>query len=264
MKRITICLCGLLLVAGAPFRAAAITDPDFDLGGTGWTVYTSGSGSVSFANGKATLTAFVFADAGIEQEETRFTTFGPDFQLDVDVLTNGNVLTGWGDAFGGAGVTTIYPSGATGVRSLRTDDRTYNWVFAEKTGSIGGIIDIDYMHVTEITAPPTYAGSAGAVSAVRTSPTSADLTWSAATDNVTPDPQIHYDVYWSTAAGNVIAGGVKATFDGVSSGAVTGLPANQQVFFTVRARDRVDNRESNIVQVSIEGFLTARSWELYE
>jgi hypothetical protein len=264
MKRMSICLCGLVLVGAIPYRAVAITDPDFDLGGSGWTVYTSGSGSVSFSGGVATLTAFVFADAGIEQEETRFTTFGQEFQLDINVLTNGNVLTGWGDAFAGAGVTTIYPSGATGVRSLRTDDPAYNWVFAEKTGSIGGIIDIDYMHVTEITAPPTYAGAAGVVSAVRTSPTSADLTWNAATDNVTPDAQIHYDVYWSTSSGNVIAGGVKTTFDGVSSGAVTGLPANQQVYFTVRARDRVNNREANTVQVGIEGFLAAAGWELYE
>ncbi len=264
MKRMTICLCGLALAATVPFRASAITDPDFDLGGLGWSVYTVGSGSVSFASGKATLTAFVFAEAGIEQEETQFTTLGQEYQLDVNVLTNGNVLTGWGDAFGGAGVTTIYPSGATGIRSLRTDDHTYNWVFAEKTGAVGGIIDIDYMHVTEITAPPTYPGAAGAASALRTSPASADLTWNAATDNVTPPPQIHYDVYWSTASGNVIADGVKATLDGVSSGAVTGLPPNQQVFFTVRARDRVDNRETNTVQVSIDGFLVAGGWELYE
>lgn len=249
-------LCGLSLPVGA------LVNSDFSAFGTGWTVVTSGSGSVNFDGSVATLTAFTTSGAGVEQAETLFTTPGQEFEMSVDVLNNGNIEAGWRNASSVVFASTIYASGATGTRTVRCDDPAFNVVFVEKTGAVGGIINIDNVAATEITAPPTYPGAAGIASATRTGPTEASLTWNAAVDNVTPAGQIGYNVYWSTTPANVIAEGVKASFIGVTSGTVSGIPSGQ-VFFTVRAVDRVGNEETNTGQISLDAVTSTDGWSLY-
>lgn len=252
-----------LLILGLATWGFAISDPEFDQYGAGWTIYTSGSGSVNFDGTVAQLTAFLYYDAGLEQVESAFSTSGQEYRLDIQVNNNGNILAGWRNSSDADGPTTMYANGATGARSILCDDPAYNKVFAEKAGSIGGVINIEYMRTTNVTAPPTYITAPGILTATRASATSANLTWNAATDNVTAASGIVYRIYWSTASGTVISSGVKTTFTGATSGTVTGLPSNQQVFFSVRAADRVGNAESNTVQANIAAASGVSDWPLY-
>ena len=260
MKRTAIMTTIISALAAGSF---GLTDPNFDLLGAGWTTYTAGSGAVTFPGTVAELTAFVFASAGIEQVESAFTTSGQEYQLAVQVNTNGNVLAGWRNSSDVDGPTTVYASGATGTRTILCDDPSYNKVFAEKTGSVGGIIDIESMITSNVTAPPSYGSAPGLISAVRASATSANLTWHGATDNITPVSEIVYRVYWSTGSASVISEGQKTSFTNTTTGLVTGLPSGQQVYFTVRAADRVGNTETNTVQQSIPASAGIDSWELY-
>lgn len=73
-----------------------------------------------------------------------------------------------------------------------------------------------------------------------------DLTWSAASDDVTTDPSnIAYDIYWA-AGGPPSFGSPNATVIGSTSTSVTGLNASTSYNFSVRARDLAGNRTQNI------------------
>ncbi|NUP90577.1 MAG: hypothetical protein HUU25_12295 [Candidatus Sumerlaeia bacterium] len=247
-------------VAAVTPPAAALTNSDFSNFGAGWTQVTGGSGSVSFDGLKCTLNAFFAALAGIEQAETAFTTPGQEFEMSVTVLSVGNVIAGWRNAADVVAASTIYANGATGTRTVRTDDPTSNIVFVEKTGAVGGIIDIDDVTATEITAPPAFAGLA---TALRTDPGEADLTWAAATDNVSPANQIEYNVYWSTTLANVFTDGVRDTFTGgATGGTITGIPGTT-VHVAVRAADRVGNEDTNTAIITLGALSSVDSWESY-
>ena len=243
--------------------AEAISDPEFTNFGAGWTTYSGGSGSVNFDGNNAVLNAFLTSLAGIEQEEPAFASLGQEYELEINVANIGNIYAGWRDASLNdlTTATTTYGN-SPGVRTIRNDTTSHNLVFAETVG-IGGIINIDYMRVTLITAPPSYGGPAGIISATRATATSANLTWNQASDNVTAAPDMQYKVFWSTSSANVISEGVKTTFAGLTAGQVSGLPSNQQVFFTVRASDKVGNIEGNTAQASIPAGAGVADWSIY-
>lgn len=253
-----------------------LSDPGFDLGGAGWTIETAGSGSVQFglsnidfSSDVARLTAFTTSGAGIAQQIPGFTTTGQEFQLVITPLSgsSGNLRAGF-RTIGGAvspSLITHYLGGQTNARTIKSDDPTHPVIYIEKEGAVGGINEVDSMAVTQITAAPTYGGPAGLLTAVRASATSANLTWNLATDNITPSGQIVYNVYYSAAPGTILQGGIRTTFTGVTAGTVTGLPNGVDMYFIVRAADRVGNEEGNTSSILMGPEpLAAPDWQIFE
>ncbi|MBX7245782.1 MAG: fibronectin type III domain-containing protein [Candidatus Sumerlaeaceae bacterium] len=239
----------------------ALTNGDFNSGGAGWTTYTAGSGSVSFSGTTADINAIAASLAGLEQAESGFTTTGQEYELTTVINNIGNIETGWRNVSDVTFASSTYAGGQTGTRTVKCDNPTYNIVFAEKVGVVGGIgIQVESMQTAVITAPPT-AGTA--LTATRAGNTSANVTWTTGTDNISAQSEIVYRVFWDTNSANVISSGVRQSFTGQTAGLVTGLPASAQVFFSVRAEDRVGNRETNITQVSIPSNASVADWVYY-
>ena len=101
--------------------------------------------------------------------------------------------------------------------------------------------------------PPKFAGLASATTCVpgpiagRT--TSYTLRWEPATDNVTRSKKIVYNVYQASAPGGEdFSGPTYTTAAGVTSFVTPQLPADQAVYFVVRARDKAGNTDSNTVE----------------
>ena len=101
--------------------------------------------------------------------------------------------------------------------------------------------------------PPKFAGLASATTCVsgpttgRT--TSYTLRWEPATDNVTRSKKIVYDVYQASAPGGEdFSAPTYTTAAGVTSFVTPPLPADQAVYFIVRARDKAGNSDSNTVE----------------
>jgi chitodextrinase len=96
------------------------------------------------------------------------------------------------------------------------------------------------------TTAPTFAGVA---TAVAKSATEVEVTWTAATDNVSTSAAILYNVYMATATGaQSFAAPKVATLAGATSATVTGLTQGTQYFFVVRAKDEAGNEETNKVE----------------
>ncbi len=102
--------------------------------------------------------------------------------------------------------------------------------------------------------PPRFAGIAhatfcapGPIGHDRTSPYF--LRWEPAYDAVTPAGAIVYDVYESTTSGGEsYASPTYTTRPGATSFQTPPLPTDTGRFFVVRARDRVGNRDANVVE----------------
>jgi hypothetical protein len=76
------------------------------------------------------------------------------------------------------------------------------------------------------------------------------LSWQAASDNVTPSSQIVYDIYLaSTPGGEDFAKPTWTTPAGATSYATPGLPSHGSFYFVVRARDGAGNRDANGVEL---------------
>jgi hypothetical protein len=102
--------------------------------------------------------------------------------------------------------------------------------------------------------PPKFAGLASATTCLP-GPigggrmTSYTLRWEAATDNVTRSKKIVYDVYQASASGDEdFSVPTYTTAAGVTSFVTPQLPADQVVYFVVRARDKAGNSDSNTVE----------------
>jgi hypothetical protein len=101
------------------------------------------------------------------------------------------------------------------------------------------------------TTPPSFAGLESAVActpgAQRPGETTPfNLSWQAATDDVTPSSQIVYDIYTAISAGGEnFASPTWTTPPGVTSYRTAGLPSHGAIFFVVRARDAAGNEDRN-------------------
>jgi hypothetical protein len=77
-----------------------------------------------------------------------------------------------------------------------------------------------------------------------------NLSWQAASDDVTPSSQIVYDVYLaSTPGGEDFSKATWRTPAGVTSYTTPGLPSHGTYYFVVRARDGAGNRDANRVEL---------------
>jgi len=125
------------------------------------------------------------------------------------------------------------------------------YYFVARAMDEAGNIDsntIERTNSTPDTIPPTFAGL---VSATTLTATSIQLTWSAATDNVTPQASIKYLVYEANAAGaEVFTTPTYSTTPGATGYVVNGLSQGIPYYFVVRAQDGAGNIDSNGVEKS--------------
>ena len=102
--------------------------------------------------------------------------------------------------------------------------------------------------------PPTFAGLKSATACIpgpigggRT--TSYHLSWDPASDDVTPQKKIVYDVYQATTSGGEdFSTPTYTTTPGATSFATPALPTDAQFYFVVRARDQAGNSDANKVE----------------
>jgi hypothetical protein len=77
-----------------------------------------------------------------------------------------------------------------------------------------------------------------------------NLSWEAASDDVTPTKSIVYDVYLATSPGGEdFSKPTWTTEPGVTSFRTPGLPSHGTFYFVVRARDRAGNEDANLVEL---------------
>jgi hypothetical protein len=102
--------------------------------------------------------------------------------------------------------------------------------------------------------PPSFGGLEGAVTCLpgpvgggRSS--TYNLTWQAATDDVSPSSRIVYDVYQATSPGGEdFAAPTYTSAPGATSFRTPPLSSDSSWYFVVRARDEAGNRDSNKVE----------------
>ncbi len=146
--------------------------------------------------------------------------------------------------------TTTVVGGTSQLFTGLTPNTTYYFVVRAKdaAGNIDGNSNQVSGATTPDTTPPVFAGLASATS---TSPTTITLGWTAATDDVTPQSQLVYDIFQASASGGEsYAGPTYTTSAGQTSYTVTGLLPQQTRYFVVRARDQAGNEASNTVEKS--------------
>jgi hypothetical protein len=125
-----------------------------------------------------------------------------------------------------------------------------------------GNVDGNTAEVTALTGnnpqPPTFVS--GVTIKQGSTPSTATMSWDQqATDPVTPQASIVYDVFWSTTAGGELTAGVpQATSSaGATSIALSGLTTDATLYFVVCARDLDGNHacaaapDGGIVEVSL-------------
>jgi hypothetical protein len=112
----------------------------------------------------------------------------------------------------------------------------------------GTPISVSIVMVSADPFPPTFAGLSDITSITQTSMI---LSWSPATDNVTPQNKIQYLVYMATTSGgqNFMVPSFTTSL-GATSFTVTGLSPNTTYYFVVRAMDEVGNTDGNMVEGS--------------
>jgi hypothetical protein len=101
--------------------------------------------------------------------------------------------------------------------------------------------------------PPTFTGLKSATTCIPGpidgQTASYQLSWDPATDDVTPSRQITYVIYQATKSGGEDFSSPTYTVrHGATSFTTSRLPANQQFYYLVRARDRAGNEDSNLVE----------------
>jgi hypothetical protein len=149
-------------------------------------------------------------------------------------------LTGPPNFTSAAGATTIL---ATGL----VPNTNYSFVVRarDQAGNRDSNTNIVSTTTPPDTTPPVFAGAAAVTNATNTSLT---VTWAAATDNVTPQAQIQYQVCWSQSATQCATSfTAMASVTGATAYIANGLSPSKTYYFVVRARDQANNVDSNTV-----------------
>ena len=145
----------------------------------------------------------------------------------------------------------ITTPGATSFQVTGLESNT-TYYFTVRADDRSGNIDTNLIEKAATTfdaTPPTFAGLVSATPSATTSG-KIDLSWSAATDNVTPSSNIVYQIYMSTTSGGQnFAVPTVTTTQGATSFTVTGLSPGIY-YFVVRARDEAGNTEANLIEKS--------------
>ncbi|MBI2891813.1 MAG: hypothetical protein HYY13_13650 [Nitrospirae bacterium] len=159
----------------------------------------------------------------------------------IQVFDDGNLIgTGSAPVNGSfsVGATTAVTANAMNTITAKATDAAGN-----VSGSSNGLV---YVHDS---IAPTFAG-AGTASMV--SSTQIDLTWTAATDALTPQGSIVYLICRNTTYG-ACASNFTTTYTttaGATSYSATTLNSGTRYFFVIRARDQAGNVDTNVVEKS--------------
>jgi len=148
--------------------------------------------------------------------------------------------------------TMVSPAGGTSVLvgGLQPDTDYFFVVRALDT------IGVEDTNTVEIKGTPTLDKTAptfaGATSAKTVADNSVEISWDAASDDLTDAAGIAYTITWSDSAKTAPDGTLGIlTAPGVTSAVVSNLPnPKTKYFFTVRARDAAGNTDDNSVAVS--------------
>jgi len=126
------------------------------------------------------------------------------------------------------------------------------YYFVARAQDEAGNIDsntIERASTTPDTIPPAFAGLA---SATTFTATSIQLSWSAATDNVTPQANIVYLVYVAPTSGAENYSSPKfTTTPGATNYTVTGLKQGIPYYFVVQSQDGAGNIDSNTIEKTV-------------
>lgn len=160
-------------------------------------------------------------------------------------------------------VQVIPTAGLTSVSvTIEVPNGSNRHIVVEALNDIGGVlyrgeifVDLDgtpvSVPITMVSAdpvPPTFAGISDITSITQTSMV---LSWSPATDNVTPQNKIQYLIYMAmTSGGQNFSMPSFTTSLGATSYMVTGLNPNTTYYYVVLAMDEVGNRSTTIVEAS--------------
>jgi hypothetical protein len=144
-------------------------------------------------------------------------------------------------------------TGGTGVVEVTGLTQSTTWHFVVRARDFVGNEDKNLVDCVATTSadptPPTFAGLTGV--SVQPDARTATFTWSPATDPVTPQSEIVYDVFQGLAPGAEDFTTPIATSDpGATSIFVTDLTPDATLYWVVRARDKAGNRDSNTVEQS--------------
>jgi hypothetical protein len=125
----------------------------------------------------------------------------------------------------------------------------------DEAGLLDGNTKVVSGNTVNDSTPPTWPTTTGCTSATPAAGASGAaalvVSWNAATDNVSTPAQLVYDVWKSTTgAFNFAAAPDYSSAPGATSVTASGLLEHTKYFFTCRARDVANNRDSNVVQVS--------------
>ncbi len=167
--------------------------------------------------------------------------------------------TAGGESFASPTATTA--AGATGlVVTGLAPLTTYHVVVRarDQAGNADGNLVERAATTTADVTPPLFAGATAA--APTALPAQLDVSWAAASDQVTAADHLTYLIYAATMSGLQVFGSPTAiTAPGATSVRLTGLVASTTYFVVVRARDEAGNIDGNTVQVSaITGADTTR------
>lgn len=135
----------------------------------------------------------------------------------------------------------MWPSQSTGFygRDNKPDDGLVFSMSAASTWALALSNSISTVDTTK----PTFAGISGATPASRTSVT---VSWTQATDDVTAQANIWYEIHFATSAGAGFS--PKRVVQGTGSLLVDGLSVGTTYYFRVRARDEAGNYSSSASQ----------------
>jgi hypothetical protein len=159
-----------------------------------------------------------------------------------------------GQSFASPSVTSKAGATSVDINDLEVG-KTYYYVVRAKDEA--GNIDKNTVEVkaTIVAAVPTdtkapmFAGLGTAVASTG----KVTLSWTAATDDVTPAAGIVYHVYQADKAGGQMFGTPSYTTQaGATSFDVTGLKPAAEYFFVVRAKDAAGNIDTNVVEKNVK------------
>jgi hypothetical protein len=109
--------------------------------------------------------------------------------------------------------------------------------------------------------PPTFAGLKSATTCVpgpgggTTAPY--HLSWDPAADNKTPSDRIIYDIFQASSSGSEdFSAPTYTTSAGATSFTTPPLPADEVIYFVIRARDKAGNEDANKVERQGENLCT--------
>ncbi len=156
--------------------------------------------------------------------------------------------TSGGQNFATASYTTIPGAVTYTITGLQSATEYFVVVRARDEAGNVDTNTIERSAVTPDTQPPSFGGVAGATAV---SSSQIDLSWTAATDDLSASANIVYLVYMSTTSGGQnFATANYTTIPGAVTYSVTGLFSSTTYYFVVRAVDEAGNIDTNLTEQS--------------